>query len=277
MGMDEQLRSRDGTAIAFDRSGDGPPVILVGGAFQHRLIDESTAQLQARLAWDFTVFHYDRRGRGDSGDTPPYAVEREVEDLAALIHEAGGSAAVFGMSSGAALALEAAGRGLAISRLALYEPPFIVEGGGPPGPADLATRIAELTSSGRRGEAVEYFLTTGPGLPAEVVAEMRAGVAWPMLERVAHTLLYDTAIMRNQEALLNQVAPSITAPTLVIDGSASPAWARNAARALTNRLPNAEHRTLEGQTHQVAPEALSPVLEEYFSRASRGLSAASRN
>ena len=270
MGMDEQIRSSDGTTIAFDRSGDGPPVILVGGALQHRLIDESTAQLQARLAWDFTVFHYDRRGRGDSGDTPPYAVEREVEDLAAVIDEAGGSAAVYGMSSGAALALEAAGRGLAISRLALYEPPFVVGGSRPPGAPGVATRIAELTSSGRRGAAVEYFLTHGRGLPPDVVAEMKSTLVWPALERVAHTLAYDIAIMAGQDRLLSEVAPSVTVPALVMDGGESPAWARGAVQALVGRLPNGMRLTLEGQTHAVAPGVLSPVLEEFFGAGSNG-------
>jgi pimeloyl-ACP methyl ester carboxylesterase len=241
--MDEYTRSRDGTPIAFDRSGDGPPLILVGGAFQHRLIDENTAQVQARLAWHFTVFHYDRRGRGDSGDTPPYAVEREVEDLAALIDEAGGSAYVYGMSSGAALALEAAGRGLAIPRLALYEPPFMVDGTRPAGPPDFAARLTEAA------------------------AEMRESPVLPALERVAHTLAYDMAIMANQERLLADVAPRVTAPTLVLDGGASPGWAAGAAEALMERLPNATRSTLEGQTHEAAPGALSPVLEEFFSRA----------
>jgi pimeloyl-ACP methyl ester carboxylesterase len=265
--MDEYARSRDGTPIAFDRSGDGPPVILVGGAFQHRLIDETAAQVQARLAWHFTVFHYDRRGRGDSGDTPPYAVEREVEDLAVLIDEAGGAAAVYGVSSGAALALEAAGHGVPISRLALYEPPFMVDPSRPQGPPDFVARLAELASSGRRGEAVEYFLTSGPGIAAEVVADTRSPRVWPALERVAHTLAYDIALMADQERLLAEVAPRVSVPTLLLDGGSSPPWAGAAVRALAGRLPNATRRTLAGQTHEVAPEALSPVLQEFFSGA----------
>src|SRR6266496_5041866 len=134
-----QVMSKDGTVIAFDRSGNGPAVILVGGAFQYRAIDPPTVQLAKRLASHFTVFHYDRRGRGDSGDTQPYAVEREIEDLEALIKEAGGSAFVFGMSSGAVLAVDAAAQGASIEKMALYEPPVMVEGGGHRPPADSQT------------------------------------------------------------------------------------------------------------------------------------------
>ena len=260
----EQVRSRDGTAIAFDRTGEGPPIILVGGAIQHRAMDPTTAWLAALLAPRFTVTHYDRRGRGDSGDTEPYAVEREVEDLEALVEEAGGSALLYGMSSGGALALEAAARGVVATKLALYEPPFMVGDDGARAPEDFATRLSELTASGRRGDAVELFLSEGPGVPADVIAQMRSEPIWPAMESVAHTLVYDTTIMDDQESLLAERAPSVTAPTLVLDGGASPQWMRNAAQTLADRLPNAQCRTLEGQTHQVAPEALAPVLVEFF-------------
>lgn len=260
----EKVRSSDGTAIAFDRSGEGPPVILIGGAIQHRAMDPTTEKLAALLAPRFTVSHYDRRGRGDSGDTEPYAVEREVEDLEALVEEAGGSAFLYGMSSGGALALEAAARGVAATKLALYEPPFMVGVARARAPADFATRLSELTATGRRGDAVELFLSEGPGVPADVIAQMRNEPIWPAMESVAHTLAYDTTIMGDQESLLAERAPSVTAPTLVIDGGASPPWMRNAAQALAEKLPNARRRTLEGQTHQVAPEALGPVLVEFF-------------
>jgi pimeloyl-ACP methyl ester carboxylesterase len=269
-GIDEQenyvssVQSRDGTTIAFDRSGEGPPVILVGGALQHRAMDPQTAQLAALLAPSFTVFHYDRRGRGDSGDTAPYAVAREVEDIEALIDEAGGSAFLYGMSSGGALALEAAAKhGLAVTKLALYEAPFMVDDSRPRPPEDWATRIGELAASDRRGDAVELFLTEGPGVPAEMVAQMRSTPVWPALESVAHTIPYDLTIM-GDESLLAERVPSVAVPTLVIDGGASPAWMHNAADAVANALPNAQRRTLEGQTHEVSPEALAPVLEEFF-------------
>src|SRR5438552_7726832 len=163
--------SKDGTAIAFDQSGQGPALILVAGATATRVAE---AELSAHLAPHFTVFAYDRRGRGESGDTAPYAVEREVEDIEALINEAGGSAFVFGHSSGAVLALEAARRlATKITKLAVYEPPFIVDDSRPPLPEDYVTQLTELVSSGRRSEAVEYFMTKAVGVPVQEVAQMR--------------------------------------------------------------------------------------------------------
>src|ERR671937_2228400 len=175
-GTVRQVRSKDGTTIAFDQPGDGPSIILVGGAMSTR---SASVPLAALLAPHFTVFAYDRRGRGASGDTAPYAVEREVDDLDALISAAGGSAFVFGHSSGAVLALEAAARGLAITKLALYEPPFIVDDSRPPLPKDYVAHLTELVSSGRRGEAVAYFMTTRVGLPVDAVAQMCHDPMWP--------------------------------------------------------------------------------------------------
>src|SRR3989441_38906 len=166
------VTSKDGTKIAYDKQGEGPAVILVYGALCYRSFG-SLPELVKLLAPHFTVYNYDRRGRGDSGDTRPYAVEREVEDLEALIKEAGGSAFVCGFSSGAALALEAASRRLAITKLALYEPPFIVDDSRPSLPEDFATQLAELVSSDRRGDAAELFMTKAAEVPVEVVAQMR--------------------------------------------------------------------------------------------------------
>jgi pimeloyl-ACP methyl ester carboxylesterase len=236
----------------------------VGGAFQYRAIDESTAGLVGQLSPAFTVFHYDRRGRGESGDTPPYAVEREVEDLAALVEEAGGSAYVFGMSSGGALALEAAASGVAITKLALYEPPFAVLEHSFKAPDDFLDQLRELNSAGRPGDAVEYFLSTGLGMPAEMVAEMRREPVWQGFEAVAHTLVYDTTLMAGQGKLLAERAPTVTAPVLLLDGGASPSWAAAAVEALARILPHPERRTLRGQTHEVAPDALAPELEDFF-------------
>src|SRR5256885_6744806 len=176
----EKVRSADGTLIAFERSGEGPAVIVVEGAFCDR---GTSAPLAALLAPHFTVFAYDRRGRGDSGDTAPYAVARELQDLDAVIAAAGGSAFAYGMSSGAVLALEAAARGSAISKLALYEPPLI------PGRPDFAARLAELVAAGRKGAAAEYFMTEAVGIPGEVVAQIRQAPMWPGMERIAHTLV----------------------------------------------------------------------------------------
>jgi pimeloyl-ACP methyl ester carboxylesterase len=258
------VTSGDGTTLAFDRSGDGPPLVLVGGALSDR---SAAGSLAEALAPRFTVFAYDRRGRGDSGDTAPYAVEREIEDLEALVAEAGGSAFVFGHSSGAALALECTARGLPVTRLALYEPPFIVDDGHEPLPGDYVERLTELAASGRRGDAVEYFLTTGPGVPPEVVAGMRNEPFWPGMEKIAHTLAYDGAVMG--DTMSGRPLPadrwaSVTVPTLVMDGDQSPAWARNSVASLADVLPNAERRSLEGQDHGAASEVLAPVLVEFF-------------
>jgi pimeloyl-ACP methyl ester carboxylesterase len=255
--------SKDGTLIAFDRSGEGPAVMLVGGAFQYRAIDQPTAQLAALLTQHFTVFHYDRRGRGESGDTQPYAVEREIEDLEALVNEAGGSAFVFGMSSGGVLALDAVVRGLAITKLALYEPPFNSGDEEAHQAAESYTRqLTALLTEGRRGDAVALAMTSW-GAPAEVVAGMRQSPIWPLFESVAPTLVYDNAIMGDGSVPTERLA-SITVPTLVIDGGASPASMHNAAQAVAHALPNPQHRTLEGQTHDVAPEVLAPVLVKFF-------------
>jgi alpha-beta hydrolase superfamily lysophospholipase len=219
------------------------------------------------LSPNFTMYHYDRRGRGDSGDTAPYAVEREVEDIDALIQDAGGSAFVFGMSSGAVLALEAADRGLAITKLALYEPPFMVDDSRPPLPEDYRERLTELLASGRPGDAVELFMTEAVGVSAETVGYMQGDPFWSAFEAVAHTLPYDAAIMANTTSGAPLSAgrwSAVTIPTLVVDGGASPAWARNAVAALAEMLTDARRRTLADQTHQVDPEFLAPVLEKFF-------------
>ena len=263
----EKVKSKDGTSIAYDRAGKGSAIILVGGAFQQRA-DHLMESLLARLSPSFTIINYDRRGRGDSGDTAPYAVEREVEDIDALIKAAGGSASLFGMSSGGVLALEAA-RTLAITKLALYEPPFIVGGGRPPLPKDYVAHLQELIAAGRRGDAVVYFMTAAIGMPEEAVAPMRQAPFWQGMEAVAHTLSYDGTIMG--DSMSGRPEPiqrwaSVTVPTLVMDGGASPEFQHDGVQLLADTLPHARRRTLEGQTHDVAPEILAPVLEEFFAR-----------
>lgn len=259
--------SSDGTAIAFDRSGEGPAVILVDGALCYRESGPN-GPLAAVLAQHFTVFTYDRRGRGDSDDTPPYSVDREVEDIEALIEEAGGSAYVYGISSGGALALEAANRGVAIRKLALYEVPFVVDDTRPPIPENLGTRLDALASAGRRGDAVKLFMKEGVRVPAVFVTMMQFMPAWSKLKGVAHTLPYDLAILGDDtgsgKPLPARRWASATVPTLVIGGGKSPAWMRHSMQALADVLPNAQHRTLEGQTHIVKADALAPVLAEYF-------------
>jgi pimeloyl-ACP methyl ester carboxylesterase len=260
--------SGDGTSIAFDRYGQGPPVVLVGGAFQYRAFDPRTAELAKLVSADFTVYHYDRRGRGDSGDTAPYSVQREVDDLDALIADAGGSASVFGMSSGAALALDAAARGTAITRLALYEAPFIVDDSRAPFPADYLPRLDTLLGQGRRGDAVRFWLRL-VGVPSPVVALMRCMPAWRKFKAVAHTLPYDAAALG--DTMYGAPLPAgrwneIALPVLAVAGGNSPAWIHHGVQALADVLPNAEHRILDGQTHMVKPKALAPMLTEFFAR-----------
>jgi pimeloyl-ACP methyl ester carboxylesterase len=252
--------SADGTTIAFDRYGDGPPVIMTAGAFNTRSATEPLAQaLQQR----FTVLNYDRRGRGDSGDTPPYAVGREIEDLGALVAAAGGSASVFGYSSGAALALQAAAAGLVITKLVLYEPPFNPDDSYPLLPADLAGQLAELVAASRRGDAVELYQTKGVGMPEDVVAQMRHAPFRPGLEAIAHTLAYDATIVGDRSLPTGMIA-SVTAPALVISGEQSPRFLRAAARAVAAALPHGRLATLPGQGHDISPEATAPVMAEFL-------------
>ncbi|MGV9328258.1 alpha/beta fold hydrolase [Streptosporangium sandarakinum] len=263
----QRVISSDGTGIAFDRRGEGPPVVLVSGALRHRSLDPVGERLAELLAPRFTVYRYDRRGRGDSGDTAPYAVAREVEDLEAVIAEAGGSVFVCGFSSGAVIALDAARRLPGIARLALYEPPFVVDATRPPLPEDYVTRLDGLVARGRRGEAVEFFMTRAAGVPAEAVARSRSTAGWRAFEAVAHTLAYDGAVMRTTMA--GRPLPAdrwscVTAPVLVADGGRSRDYLRTGARALAAVLPGARHLTLEGQSHAVDPAVLAPVLETFF-------------
>lgn len=264
----QTVTSHDGTTIAFDVSGKGKPLILIGGALSSRAAD---MPLSGLLASHFTVISYDRRGRGDSGDTPPYAVEREIEDIAALIQAVGGSAYVFGLSSGAVLALEAAAKlGHAISTLVLFEPPFNVDESRPPLPEDYVDHLTKLLSEGRRADAVEYFMAAAVGVPAEIIAEMRQTPMWPALEAVAPTLLYDQAVMdasQQGNSLRSELMEAVMTPTIVMDGGASPAWMRNAVQATVDALPNARRHTLVGQTHAVgmeAPDVLARAITEFL-------------
>jgi pimeloyl-ACP methyl ester carboxylesterase len=260
----ETVRSRDGTTIAYDRTGRGPSLVVVGGALSGR--GGPAAELAASLADDLTVITFDRRGRGDSGDTPPYAVEREIEDVAALM-EAGGASFVLGHSSGGALSLRAAAAGVPVARLAVYEPPLAVDDQRPPIPDDYIEHLEELVAAGRRGDAVAYFLTVGPLVPPPAVDQMRTSPAWPGMEAMARTIAYDARVMDG--LMTRDPAPirrwaSLATPTLVLDGGASPAWIRNSAALLADTLPNASAATIEGQGHGPAAELLAPVLRDFF-------------
>jgi pimeloyl-ACP methyl ester carboxylesterase len=259
------VTSKDGTTIAFDRSGAGPAIILVTGATAARA---DCVPLAATLAPHFTVYAYDRRGRGDSGDTLPYAVAREVEDIEAVIDEAGGAAFVFGHSSGAVLALEAA-RALPakITKLAVYEPPFVVDDSHPPVGEDYVPRLNGLIAAGRREDAVALFMSVVTGAPVEFSPEMRNNPHWAATEAVAHTIAYDGTIMGDMmrgSPLPLKKWSSVTVPTLVMDGGASPAFMHHGAQALVDVLPDARLRTLAGQDHGPAGEVIVPVLAEFF-------------
>jgi pimeloyl-ACP methyl ester carboxylesterase len=261
------VTSKDGTTIAFDRYGDGAPVVLVGGAFQYRAFDPPTVELAKLLSSDFAVYHYDRRGRGDSGDTPPYAVKREIEDLQAVVEEAGGSASALGNSSGALLALDACAAGVQIDSLVLYEPPVITEDSHPPVPTDYLERLRGLLSESRRGDMVELFMTTVIGLPTEMVGGMRQSPMWGGFEAVAHTLIYDGLIMEGTQAgkpLPAERWERVNSLTLVVDGGASDAWVHAGADDLARVVPTAERRTLEGQTHQVEPGVLAAAVRDFL-------------
>jgi pimeloyl-ACP methyl ester carboxylesterase len=263
----DTVTSKDGTRIAFDRSGQGKPVILVDGALSTRSAGLN-GPLAELLAPRFTAYTYDRRGRGDSGDTPPYAVDREIDDLEALVDHAGGSACLYGISSGGVLALDAASRlGPKITRLAVYEAPFVVDQERAPLPDGYLARMQELVASDRRGDAVDLFMGTGIGLPGWMVFMMRFLPSRSGQKAVAHTLPYDATIMGDTQSgkpLPNDRWSSIMVPTLVVAGGKSPAWMQHGQHALAELLPTARHRTLEGQTHIVKAAALAPLLEEFF-------------
>jgi pimeloyl-ACP methyl ester carboxylesterase len=249
------VTSADGTAIAFTRAGTGPALVLVDGAMCYSGMGPMPA-LAERLTDHFTVYTYDRRGRGESGDTLPFAVEREIEDLDALVAYAGGAAYAYAISSGAALTLRAAAAGVPWRALALYEPPFT-------GPKQDYTRdLTELLAAGRRGDAVERFMAL-VGMPAGAIAGMRGSPAWPAFEAIAPTLAYDDAALGDGSVPKDEAA-MVKVPTILIDGGASPATLRDATTAVAEAIPQAQRKTLPGQTHDVSPDALAPALIEFF-------------
>lgn len=259
-------RSKDGTKIAYGRSGSGPAVIIVGGALSDR---DGAADLAAALAASFTAIAYDRRGRGDSGDTQPYAVEREIEDIDALIAMAGGSAFVVGHSSGAVLSLRAAASGLAIPKLVVHEPPFIIDDQRAPQPEDYVERLESLVATGQPGDATTWFFTESVGVPSAAVDQMRGTPDWDAMVALEHTLPYDGRVMgdlmRGDPAPLRQFA-QVKMPTLILTGDASPGFFRTAADALAAVLPDVEQATLSGQAHAAAADVMAPPVIEFLTR-----------
>lgn len=258
--MTQLVRSADGTDIALHRSGAGPPLVLVGGAFQDR---SSMKTVATGLRDAFTVYEYDRRGRGDSGNTPPYAVEREVEDLAAVIEAAGDVAFVFGQSSGGALALEAAAGGVPIRALVVNEPPYT------DGPSrDFAEHLEELVEDDQPAEATAAFLEL-IGTPPTAIAEMKAGPSWAHMQAFAPTLSHEIRLCNDGELPADRLA-EVSASTLALAGETSPAWAHKGARAIADQVPTGAAQVLAGQGHIVADDVLISVLKAFFREALAG-------
>jgi pimeloyl-ACP methyl ester carboxylesterase len=255
----ERVTSADGTSIAIERQGDGPPIVLVCGGSVDRTSLSEVANL---LAADFSVLNFDRRGRGDSGDTLPYAIEREIEDIEAVIAAAGGSSGLFGSSSGAALALTATAAGASVTKLALWEAPYIPDPAMRP-PADQIEQYETMVAEGRRGDAAEYFMAKVVGMPPEFVAYAKSQPWWASQEALAHTLAYDARIMGDYSVPVDRAA-KVTVPTLVLDGSASMAFMKPGSDALAIALPNATRETLPDQQHNVDAAVLVPVLARFF-------------
>lgn len=259
----QKARSSDTSEIAYEVIGQGPPLLLVGGAFCDHRARSAGKPLALELAESFSVYCFDRRGRGQSTNTEPYSVAREVEDIAALIAVAGGSAAVYGHSSGAVLAFEAAGAGLPISKLALYEPPIVLAELRPLPPADFATQLDGLVASDKRSEACELFLTKAVLVPPPVVAGMKGAAVWGNLQALAHTLSYDARITADAVGLLAR-AYAVQTPALVIEGQKSPAWMRGGVERLARALPKARYASLAEQDHDVNVKVLAPLLREFL-------------
>ncbi|MFC8368667.1 MULTISPECIES: alpha/beta fold hydrolase [unclassified Streptomyces] len=259
--MDKNISSRDGTSLAYESAGRGATIVLVSGAMS---TGGTVAPLAARLSEGFRAVVYDRRGRGGSGDMAPYAVEREVEDLAALIEAVGGEAALYGVSSGGALALRAAAGGLPVHHVAVYETPYAMSSDALEERARYTERLTAALAEGRRGDAVELFLRL-TGLGEDVIRGARQSPMWAGMESIAPSLAYDDAVM-GDGSVPRELLSSIRVPVLSIAGDASPAWMREAARAIAGSVPRGTYRTLEGQTHMVEPDVLAPVLADFFTR-----------
>jgi pimeloyl-ACP methyl ester carboxylesterase len=262
----ETVTSKDGTTIAYDAYGTGPAVILVGGALSYRKF-KKMEELARLLAGRCTVINYDRRGRGDSTEVKPFALEREIEDIAALIETEGGLASLWGWSSGGALALRAAAAGIGVARLSVYEVPFMVEPARRPTP-DYGERLDELVAAANRSGAVKHFMRNAIGIPAPFVAIVQLTPMWKGMKAVAHTLPYDWAALGRSNMygapLRAEEWASVKVPTLVVSGAKSPTELKNGSRALAEVLPNAQLHELEGVSHNVNMNKLAPVLAQFL-------------
>jgi pimeloyl-ACP methyl ester carboxylesterase len=264
--MSTKATSADGTTIAYDRWGSGPLVVVVGGAFNDR---GTWAELAQALAGEFTVVSYDRRGRGDSGDTEPYAAEREIEDLAAVIAAASpdGTAYAHGVSSGGALLLRAIAEGVPVAKASVLEPPYRVEG-APPAPQDYRRTLQRFIDAGDRGGAVEYFMTQAVGLPTEAVTGTKATPAWGYLQGMAHTLRYDAeALGGDEQGLPADLLAGVSAPVLAVSSLSTAPWLASAADAVARAVPDGRHVRLRGGFHEVPPAVLAPALATFYHNA----------
>ena len=260
----DTVNSADGTKIAYDKQGSGPALILVDGALCSRSTG-SKAKLVGLLAPHFTVYSYDRRGRGDSGDTSPYAVQREVEDIGTLIEQAGGTACLYGHSSGGCLALEAAVElGGKVRKLAMYEVPYNDDPGARPAWQEYLRQLTEALEAGRRGDAAALFMRY-VGVPPQHIDGIRRSPFWAGVEAIAPTLAYDhSAIMGEDASVPASRAARVRVPALAMYGTASPAFMHDTARTLSRAMPAAELRALDGQKHEVNPAVLAPVLAQFL-------------
>ena len=264
------VTSKDGTRIAFDKVGSGPAVILVNGAMSYRRAFDTTLEdLAELLSKDFTVYDYDRRGRGESGNTEPFTKVREIEDIQALIEDAGGEAMLVGFSSGGAVSLEATAVTPGVTKAFVYEVPFIVDDSRQP-LEDYEGHTTKLVAEGKLDELIEYFITVVAGIPAEFVGGIKQDQAmWERMRAIAPTIPHDAAFM--SEFMKGKPLPAgywskVKVPVLVGDGGASPAWLHHAAEALAEALPNASRETFKDQTHSLDPKVLAPVVIEFFKK-----------
>lgn len=259
----KKVQSADGAIIAYDQLGSGPGLILVDGALGTPALG-FVDPLAALLAPHFTVFIYDRRGRGESTDTQPFAVEREIEDIEALVNVVGGEAFLYGISSGACLALEATVKlGHKVKKLALYEAPYDSDEARRQAFKTYRKQITADLAAGQPGDALGHFMLF-VGMPPEHLEGARQQPMWPKWEAVAHTLPYDAAAMGEDGSVPTEKAARIIVPTLIMVGTDTFPFMHTTAAALAKAIPNAQHRQLQGQTHNVAPESLAPVLLEFF-------------
>lgn len=263
-GENRTITSRDGTIIGFTQQGSGPPLIIVDGAFCYRENGPAT-ELASELAQHFTVFTYDRRGRGQSGDTAPYSVQREIEDVQTIAAQAGAPPFAVGISSGGALILQAVAGGVRLQKIALYEPPYLAGDNGPRVFGDAKNRLQSLVSAGDRAGAVTFFMTDVYGAPRAFVSAMPFLMpnAWKRNKLVVHTVAYDLTIL-DDRSVLGARSSSISVPALVAGGAESPRDLREAVKATAAALPNAHTRFLPGQDHNISARALAPVLTESF-------------